>query len=145
MIRLFLILAVLVAVTYVSFARWKKGKNLESVSSIAYILPTWLFTTTLGIEGILLSPGMFEIMPENWKFISFLSVCGLFLVAASPRFHSESTVIHCVGGYMFCFFGQIIVAFVSPIALLGWSPFAMYLLFSKKSDKTFWAEATSIS
>ena len=143
MSRVMLIMAIILAVTYAALARKKHGENLNSVSSISYILPSWMFTAFFGLESILLAPSIFEHMPEDWQFIGFISLFGLWAVAASPYFHTEAKVLHYFGGYLFCVAAQVIVALNNPFLLLGWLPTIVYVLFSRKSDITFWAEVTA--
>ena len=81
MTQVTLVLAIILAVGYVMLARKKHGENLISVSSIAYILPSWMFTVVLGLESILLAPSIFEHLPNDWQFIGFLSLLGLWVTA----------------------------------------------------------------
>lgn len=143
MSRVMLIMAIILAVTYAALARKKKGDNLNSVSSIAYILPSWAFTAVLGVESILLAPSIFDHLSEQWTFIGFLCLLGMWGVASSPYFHTEAKVMHYIGGYLFCVMAQVIVALNNPFLLLGWLPTIAYVLFSRKSDITFWAEVTA--
>ena len=150
MSRVMLITAIILAVGYVMLAWKKHGENLISVSSIAYILPSWMFTVVLGLESILLAPSIFEHLPNDWQFIGFLCLLGLWAVAASPYFHTEARTLHNIGGFGFCIAAQVIVAFNLPFLLLGWIPVLCYILFGlldgdRHEDETFWAEVTAYS
>lgn len=148
MSSIFLSIAVLIAVVYAALARLKSGKALVSVSSISYILPSWMFTTFFGVEMLLLYPVLFEKLLEVWKFLGFICMLGLWAVAASPYFRTEATTLHNIGGFGFCIVAQIIVGIINPILLFGWMPVVVYILSGllkkkKRSDITFWAEATA--
>lgn len=148
MSSIILSIAVLIAVVYAALARLKSGKALVSVSSISYILPSWMFTTFFGVEMLLLSPVIFEKLPEVWKFLGFICMLGLWAVAASPYFRTEATTLHNIGGFGFCIVAQIIVGIINPILLFGWMPVVVYILSGllkrkKRSDIAFWAEATA--
>lgn len=150
MIKVMLIMSIVLAMVYAGLARKKIGDNLVSVSSISYIFPSWMFTAFFGLESILLAPSIFEHMPEDWQFIGFISLFGLWAVAASPYFHTEAKVLHYFGGYLFCVAAQVIVAFNQPFLLLGWLPVVCYVISglltkNKREDETFWAEVTAYS
>lgn len=150
MVKVMLVMSIILAVGYAGFARKKNGDNLISVSSIAYILPSWMFTVFCGLESILLAPSIFEHLPYDWQFIGFLSLLGLWAVAASPYFHTEARTLHNIGGFGFCIAAQVIVAFNLPVLLLGWIPvlcFILYGLFDgvRHKDETFCAEVTAYS
>lgn len=144
MSRVMLITAIILAVGYVMLAWKKHGENLISVSSIAYILPSWMFTVVLGLESILLAPSIFEHLPNDWQFIGFLCLLGLWAVAASPYFHTEARTLHNIGGFGFCIISQVVVIFGKYCLLFGWLPALCYIVLSDgKKDKTFWAEVTA--
>lgn len=144
MTQVALVLAIILAVGYVMLARKKHGENLISVSSIAYILPSWMFTVVLGLESILLAPSIFEHLPNDWQFIGFLCLLGLWAVAASPYFHTEARTLHNIGGFGFCIMSQVVVIFGQYCLLFGWLPVLCYIVLAEgKKDKTFWAEVTA--
>lgn len=148
MIRVLLFIAIASAFAYSVVARWKSGKSLVSVSSIAYILPSWLFTAFFGLQSIMLAPSIFDHLPDDFQFIGFLCLLGLWAVGASPYFHTESRTLHNIGGFGFCILTQVIVAFNYPYLLFGWIPVLVYIaidaLTKKKCrDITFWAEVTA--
>ncbi len=139
-----LVMSIILAVGYAGFARKKNGDNLISVSSIAYILPSWMFTVFCGLESILLAPSIFEHLPDDWQFIGFLSLLGLWAVAASPYFHTEARTLHNIGGFGFCIMSQVVVIFGQYYLLFGWLPLLCYIVLAEgKKDKTFWAEVTA--
>lgn len=148
MIQVTLFMAFAIALVYVTVARLKRGKGLVSVSSIAYILPTWMFSTFFGLECILLAPSVFEHIPEQWQFVGFFTLSGLWAVGSSPYFHTESKALHYFGGYLFCIAAQVVVTFNQPLLLLCWLPVLYYIISGlltkkKREDETFWAEVTA--
>lgn len=148
MIQTLLFLAIASAFAYAVAARIKSKKSLVSVSSIAYILPSWLFTAFFGLESILLAPSIFEHLPDNYQFIGFFCLLGLWAVGASPYFHTEARTLHYIGGFGFCILAQVIVAFNQPLLLLCWLPVVYYIISglltkNKREDETFWAEVTA--
>jgi membrane protein len=148
MIQTLLFLAIALAFAYAVAARIKSKKSLVSVSSIAYILPPWLFTAFFGLESILLAPSIFEHLPDNYQFIGFFCLLGLWAVGASPYFHTEARTLHNLGGFGFCILAQVVVAFNRPLLLFGWTPVLIYIAIGKLTknkydDITFWAEVTA--
>ncbi len=142
--RTLVILSGVLMLAYVAVAMKKKGGTLVSVSEAAYILPNRSFTAVLSTYMILILPPMLSALPDAVRFVGFLTVVGLMLVAASPYFKTEDREIHYAGGVLFCLLSQTVaVVHISPL-LLCWPIFGVFLLFvGKRNGIVFWAEALS--
>jgi len=133
-------LSLMLATAGIILAMTRKEGALESVSEIAYVIPKWAFTLWIVAVGGLLMPDLMEHLSENWQWTGFLCVVGLFCVAASPYYKTESKVLHFFGGWMCgCFATAITAATCWPV-LFVWLCYPLCLLIAGRRFYTFWAE-----
>lgn len=131
------IAAFILAIAVVVYASIKKGSVPESISEIAYIIPHWAFSMWIAFVGILVMPSMMEHLDENWQWVGFMSVVGLFCVAASAYYKTESKILHYVGGCLCAICATIVTVIINPVYLLGWM---IYPAFAKNKSWLFWGE-----
>lgn len=114
-----------VAIAVLVFATYRKGCVLDSVSEIAYIIPSWAFTAWIAVVGILLAPELFDKLPNDWKWVGFLVIAGLFAVAASPYYKTDSKVLHYGGGVLSMICASAVTAILEPVLLVMWALLAI--------------------
>lgn len=131
------IAAFILALAVVVYAVVKKGSLPESISEIAYIIPHWGFTVWIACVGILVMPGMMEHLDENWQWVGFMSVVGLFCVAASSYYKTESKILHYVGGCLCAICATIVTYIIKPYCLLLWM---IYPALTRNKSWLFWGE-----
>ena len=122
-------------IIYLSYKR--KGSLPISISEIAYILPSWIFTLWMAIVGMVCVYFLVGDCSKEMEPLAFFTALGLFMVAASPFYRVEAGGVHNVGGWMAAIFAMIFVAIDCPYLLLGWLAF---LPFIKSEKRTFVAE-----
>ena len=111
----------IIAMAVLAYATHKKGGVLESVSEVAYIIPSWAFTVWIAIVGMLLAPELVDKLPEGLKWVGFLVVVGLFAVAASPYYKTESKVLHYGGGILSIICASAVTLILEPAVLVVWA------------------------
>lgn len=136
------IAAFILAIAVVVYASIKKGSVPESISEIAYIIPHWAFSMWIAFVGILVMPGMMEHLDENWQWVGFMSVVGLFCVAASAYYKTESKILHYIGGCLCALCATVATAIIEPYLLLGWIVYPT-VVFTK--SWLFWGEVVVIT
>lgn len=136
------IIALLLALAVVIYAAAKKRAVPDSISEIAYIIPHWAFSSWIAIIGISLMPSMMDALPDRWQWIGFLSVAGLFCVAASAYYKTESAVLHYTGGCVCALCATAVTAMTCPALLSAWVLYAVAMAWQKPSCWLFWAEVT---
>ena len=121
-----LLISVAMAAAGVLWAQSQKGFGpLESVSGIAYRMPKWLFTSWAMMVGIFLMPGVFGALPDEWRFLGFLMVAGVGLVAITASYKEEHRVLHYVGAVVAFLLATVVTAVVRPWCLVAWVAFAL--------------------
>lgn len=135
------LLAFLVAMVVIIIAANKKVDVPDSVSEIAYIIPHWAFSSWIVLVGMLLMPDLMEHLPDGLQFIGFLSVVGLFCVAASSYYRTEAAPLHYIGGVLCALCATIVTAIIAPVLLLTWSVFLIHMAVCRFSNWCFWGEA----
>lgn len=141
-----LFLASLIVFSYASFV---KGKfNVKSISEsyywLSHISPNLglLFTAWCVAPAFILFPMWVEIMPENWQFLSFLSVVFLGAVGCAPRYLKEQRIAH------FAFTALALILSITACAVLGlWYIPAILIvgttavmIVKKRADYLYWIE-----
>ena len=134
------VLALLVAGVVVILATRKKGFVPDSVSEIGYIIPHWAFSLWIAIVGMLLLPDMMEVLPDRLRFIGFLSVVGLFCVAASSYYRTEWAPLHYIGGVMCAVCSTIVTAVTEPMLLIMWAVYLPVMVACRWRNWCFWGE-----
>lgn len=122
----------MISLLIIYLATRKKGSLPDSISEIAYILPSWVFTVWMAIVGMCAVYSTADKLPDDWQFVPMFIGLGLFLVAASPYYRSEAVDVHYIGGWMAAIFSMVFVAIDCPWALLGWLAFVPFVKYSKR-------------
>lgn len=134
------ITALLLALTVTIYCIGRVKRCLDSISEISYILPHWMFTVWIASIALLLSPAIIDHLPDNLKWIGFVSIVGLLTVAASSYYKTENSTMHYAGGWI-CGIGFMVVVFLNiPHLLFGWSLYLIIMLAKKWKDWVFWME-----
>lgn len=120
------------------YATWKMGEIPESLSEVSYIVPHWLFSVGMMLVGILYMPPLMDILSPNKTWLGFLMVVGIAIVASSPYYKTESIRMHYIGAAVCFAFSQIVVAVASPLMLMMWLIYPMFLV---KETRRLWLVA----
>ena len=134
------IAALVVALAVVFYATKKNNGIADSISEIGYIIPHWAFSIWIAVIGMLVMPDIMEVLPDGIQFIGFLSVAGLFCVAASSYYRTEAAPLHYIGGVMCAICATIVTAFVEPLLLCVWPAYLMGMHIVQWQRWCFWAE-----
>lgn len=133
-------IAFILAVTVCLIATSWKNDMLDSVSEVAYIIPHWAFTIWIALVGGLLMPDIMEHLPENWQWVGFLCVVGLFCVGASSYYRTQERTLHYVGGFLWGVCATVVVILNCWPLLLGWILYVVLMWLSRWRCYTFWSE-----
>jgi len=69
-----------------------KFKKIPNSLSATYYDMGWIFSLVILISIILIINNMFEITPENFKFLPFISIAGIIFVAFAPNFNADKLI-----------------------------------------------------
>ena len=122
--------------------------------SYYFIYKKYLFTLVLWLSGFLLLPPIMEMTGGDTQIIPFLSIIGIMIVGAAPRYKEQERTLHIVGATMAGFFSQLwIILYAYPWTLLTWAILIIWAIgiliesklveWSEELDKRkwfFWAE-----
>lgn len=117
-----ILISMLIISVYMLMYVLSVGQLPTSISDTHYEakLP-WMFPGTIILAVGLVTPALFELTPEMWRFLAFLIIGGLLFVAATPAFREEfQGKVHMVGALIAgaaCIAYLIIMAGVPWIAL----------------------------
>ena len=121
-----MIASIVLAVLFVGTATALKKQIPESVSAMVYAFPfKWLWTIWLWAVTILITPSLLDAMPEDWKFLGFLTVACLMFVGAMPLFDKENNSLHNIFGFSAGILSQVCVALISPWWLTLWFSYVL--------------------
>lgn len=122
--------------------------------SYYFIYKKYLFTLVLWLSGFLLLPPIMEMTGGDTQIIPFLSVIGIMIVGAAPKYKEQERTLHIIGATMAGFFSQLwIILYAYPWTLLTWFILIIWAIgiliesklvkWSEELDKRkwfFWAE-----
>lgn len=122
--------------------------------SYYFIYKKYLFTLVMWLSGFLLLPPIMEMTGGNTQIIPFLSIIGIMIVGAAPRYKEQERTLHIMGATMAGFFSQLwIILYAYPWTLLTWFILIIWAIgiliesklveWSEELDKRkwfFWAE-----
>ena len=122
--------------------------------SYYFIYKKYLFTLVMWLSGFLLLPPIMEMTGGDTQIIPFLSIIGIMIVGAAPRYKEQERTLHIVGATMAGFFSQLwIILYAYPWTLLTWAILIIWAIgiliesklmeWSEELDKRkwfFWAE-----
>ena len=120
------------------YAAWKIGEIPESLSEVSYIIPHGIFSAWMMVVGILYMPPLMDILAPNKTWLGFLMMLGIAIVASSPYYKTESVRLHYIGAAVCFVFSQIVVAVASPLILMMWLIYPMFLV---KETRRLWLVA----
>ena len=133
-----LIISILLVVSFVGTAIWRKRELPESISALVYTLPNggwrYLWTVWIWASTFTLTPSLFEITPENWQILAHAFSTSMLFVGAMPLVKHEDNRAHNVLSIAAGIFSQLCVCFLSPVWLLLWSVMAVLAIYAKKSE-----------
>ena len=131
-----LIISILLVVSFVGTAIWRKRELPESISALVYTLPDggwrYLWTVWIWASTFTLTPSLFEITPENWQFVGFFFIGCLLFVAAMPLVRKSRNKAHEILAIAAGIFSQLCVGIICPWFFLMWVVFAIIPFFDKK-------------
>ena len=122
--------------------------------SYYFIYKKYLFTLVMWLSGFLLLPPIMEMTGGDTQIIPFLSIIGIMIVGAAPKYKEQERTLHIVGATMAGFFSQLwIILYSYPWTLLTWAILIIWAIgiliesklveWSEELDKRkwfFWAE-----
>lgn len=122
--------------------------------SYYFIYKKYLFTLVMWLSGFLLLPPIMEMTGGDTQIIPFLSIIGIMIVGAAPRYKEQERTLHIIGATMAGFFSQLwIILYAYPWTLLTWAILIIWAIgiliesklveWSEELDKRkwfFWAE-----
>ena len=122
--------------------------------SYYFIYKKYLFTLVMWLSGFLILPPIMEMTGGNTQIIPFLSIIGIMIVGAAPRYKEQERTLHIMGATMAGFFSQLwIILYAYPWTLLTWFILIIWAIgiliesklveWSEELDKRkwfFWAE-----
>lgn len=122
--------------------------------SYYFIYKKYLFTLVLWLSGFLLLPPIMEMTGGDTQIIPFLSIIGIMIVGAAPKYKEQERTLHIIGATMAGFFSQLwIILYAYPWTLLTWAILIIWAIgiliesklvkWSEELDKRkwfFWAE-----
>lgn len=119
-----IVLSLLVAALYVGAAIIVKREIPESISSMVYVLPEggwrWLWTIWIWVMGFLLVVPLMDTMPDNWRWLGFLTIASLMFCGAMPLFIKEQNLWHNILGVSSGILSQFCVLILEPKMLCLW-------------------------
>lgn len=122
--------------------------------SYYFIYKKYLFTLVMWLSGFLILPPIMEMTGGNTQIIPFLSIIGIMIVGAAPKYKEQERTLHIIGATMAGFFSQLwIILYAYPWTLLTWFILIIWAIgiliesklveWSEELDKRkwfFWAE-----
>ena len=122
--------------------------------SYYFIYKKYLFTLVMWLSGFLLLPPIMEMTGGDTQIIPFLSIIGIMIVGAAPRYKKQERTLHIMGATMAGFFSHLwIILYAYPWTLLTWAILIIWAIgiliesklveWSEELDKRkwfFWAE-----
>ena len=122
--------------------------------SYYFIYKKYLFTLVMWLSGFLILPPIMEMTGGDTQIIPFLSIVGIMIVGAAPKYKEQERTLHITGATMAGFFSQLwIILYAYPWTLLTWAILIIWAIgiliesklveWSEELDKRkwfFWAE-----
>lgn len=122
--------------------------------SYYFIYKKYLFTLVMWLSGFFLLPPIMEMTGGDTQIIPFLSIVGIMIVGAAPKYKEQERTLHIIGATMAGFFSQLwIILYAYPWTLLTWFILIIWAIgiliesklvkWSEELDKRkwfFWAE-----
>lgn len=123
-----LLISCLLVILYVGVTIWRHKQLPESISSLVYNLPKpwqWVWIVWMWAVTFTMAPAFIEAMPDNFRFLAFLTIACLLFVGAMPLVKNERNTFHNILGIAAGVFSQVCVA----IMYLDWIAFWGFFLF----------------
>lgn len=130
---------------YIIYIIIKDKKVPESISATVYSLDNKykvMFTVMMAIVGMLITPGLFEILSgTRYAFLAFLVLIGIFGVASDPLTNNSKNIIHYTSALVLGIASQLAVFTVQPWLMTLWIPYGIYTMFMENGKwNMFFAE-----
>lgn len=133
-----LILSFLLYISYIIYLRVKYKP--DCISQSYYLLKHKnIFTTWVIAVSVLIFPAWVEISPENFQFLSFLSVITLISVGVFPRYLEEDRMPHIIGAATTCIL-SIIWNIVTGTVIIPLILLIIAVIISVFKNRLFWIE-----
>lgn len=121
-----IIISILLAVSGIARCICSNKELPESISAMVYHLDRpWIWTLWVFSMSFTAMIPMIDAMPDEWKFIAFLSMACLCFVSVMPLIVKESRFWHyllaIIGGTL----SQVCVALISPWWLTLWFSYVL--------------------
>jgi len=124
------IAAVVIMIAYLAYSIVLHRGVPTSISQTVYDMRNkWTWTAVLGIEAWLIAPVFVEQTSENTKFLAFLTVVAIGVLAVSPLWMKERNTLHNAATIVACVCSQLAIALNAPHLLYAWIVFALLLPF----------------
>ena len=125
-------MAALIIVAYLAYAVRMRREVPPSISQTAYDMRyKWTWTVVFGMEAWLIAPAFVEQTSEDTKFIAFLTVAAIGVLAMTPLWMKERNMLHNVAGIAACVFSQLAIALNLPEILLTWIAFGVMMAYKQ--------------
>lgn len=125
-----LILSILLAASFVGVAIWRKRKLPVSISSLVYLFEgnyRMIWTVWMWAVALLTAPALIDAMPEDFKFVGFLTIASLVFTGAMPLFMEDNKKMHFFFAYTAGILSQLCVVMICPWWLGVWMVFAFLM------------------
>lgn len=154
-----ILLSLAIILTYVGVMVYRNGIPY-SISDTFYSLEHKLwFGITMWLTSLLLMPGILDLTPEGYQFVSFLMCAGLMFVGAAPNFKKGiDRPVHITAATVSAVCSQVWVVLEQPYTLLMWAAWFIYIGIRIKQvwngnmwdsfvrcKPLFWAESTAFA
>lgn len=118
-----LLSSLLLAVLFVGAAIWRLKALPDSISALVFLLERrwqWVWTLWLFAVALTLAPPLLDAMPDEWRFVGFLTVGSLLFVAAMPLVRHDENRAHYVLAVAAGVLSQLCVLVLCWPCLLLW-------------------------
>lgn len=121
--------------------------KIDSISQSYYIVqPNYIFSIWIILTSLLIFPTWVEFSPEQYQFLSFISIVFLIIVGISPRYLGDDKKIHTISAIATC-----VISIIYTIITQGYYILILLLLLIvilkllKVNNFLFWLETIAFS
>lgn len=141
-----LIISIVLAASFIVAASILKKQIPESISSLEFVYPHGVWTIWLWLVTILITPSLLDAMPENWKFLGFLTIGCLMFVGAMPLIPTEHNTAHNILGVTAGILSQLCVLLINPQWLWIWSVWVVtFIIMTMNKSLSDWKWSVLLS
>ena len=134
-----IILSIILVVLYASITIYHTHSIPDSVSAMAYALPTagrYLWTVWIWAVSMLLMPVLMEKLGSYWQFLGFLWCASMAFCGALPLVKGEPNTAHNAFGIAAGVISQACVVIINPWWLCVWLLLSWFVLTDKTRELT---------